>query len=153
VRNAPMYAAGGTVYVYLIYGMHQCFNVVTEPAGFGAAVLIRAIQPLDGLAAMRALRGAQCPDRDLCRGPGRLAQAFAITRALSGLSMLLPESPITITDGDPIDDGAVARTPRIGVGGDARAKTVCWRWIANGSKLISGNDLANRARCATDDVL
>jgi DNA-3-methyladenine glycosylase len=131
-RNAPMYADGGTAYVYFVYGMHHCFNVVTEPAGQGAAVLIRAVEPLAGVAHMRARRGQQHADRALCNGPGKLAQAFGIDRALSGHDMLQQNSEVFVVLGENVADASVVCTARIGVGGDSLAKTRLWRWLVVG---------------------
>jgi DNA-3-methyladenine glycosylase len=101
-RNASMFLAAGRAYVYRIYGMHWCLNVVTGPAGVGEAVLVRALEPLAGLAAMQARRGARVKERELCRGPGRLCQAFGITGDEDGLALargalrlLPPESGFT----------------------------------------------------------
>ncbi len=127
-RNAPMYLRGGHAYVYLTYGLHHCFNVVTDRAGFGAAVLVRAIQPLSGLDVMRAQRnGAR--ERDLANGPGKMCQALAIDRSLSGLDMLAPGAPVFIAAGDSVDNAAIHTSPRIGVGGDALAKSRPWRFV------------------------
>lgn len=104
VRTEPMYAAPGTIYVYLIYGMYQCFNVVSREEGCGEAVLVRALQPTDGIALMEMRRqnkkklGLQKPValRELCRGPGKLVLAMGIERSVhNGLS--LTESNLYIT--------------------------------------------------------
>ena len=84
LRNRSMFLAPGHAYVYLIYGIHHCFNVVTGPPGTGEAVLIRALEPLVGMGTMRARRGIRTSDRDLCRGPGRLCQALDIDRRDDG---------------------------------------------------------------------
>lgn len=86
-RNASMFLAPGHAYIYLIYGMHLCFNVVTGPPGVGEAVLVRALEPLTGLDAMRARRG-DVGDRDLCNGPGKLVQALGFDRAFDGATLL-----------------------------------------------------------------
>ncbi len=85
-RNAMMFKAPGHCYVYLIYGMYHCVNVVSDPVGVGSAVLIRAIEPLEGVDVMRRRRGLGriVKERDLARGPGRLCQALGITRAFLG---------------------------------------------------------------------
>jgi len=98
-RNGAMFMEAGRGYVYLIYGLHLCFNVVTGAAGDGEAVLIRALEPLEGVAQMRARRGGSVSDRDLARGPGRLTRAMGITREndrgplLDGGSLRLLERP------------------------------------------------------------
>ena len=112
-RNASMFEAAGAGYVYLIYGMHLCFNVVTGAAGQGEAVLIRALEPLEGLDAMRRRRGGRASDRDLCRGPGRLAQALGIERADDG-GALLARGRIRLIDRSAAP-AAVEVGPRIGI--------------------------------------
>ncbi len=112
-RNASMFEAAGAGYVYLIYGMHLCFNVVTGAAGEGEAVLIRALEPLEGLEAMRSRRGDRVGDRDLCRGPGRLAQALGIEREDDG-GALLAGGRIQLIDRSAAPS-AVEVGPRIGI--------------------------------------
>lgn len=113
-RNRSMFLAPGHAYVYLIYGMHHCLNVVTARAGVGEAVLVRALEPLAGQSAMRARRGALVSDRDLCRGPGRLCQAFGLTREHDGHDLgvgplrLIPPPP-----GAPRPEPLVG--PRVGI--------------------------------------
>jgi DNA-3-methyladenine glycosylase len=98
-RTTPMFERGGIAYVYLVYGMHHCFNVVTGEAGYPAAVLIRATEPPDD-----GLRAS---------GPGRLTKAFDIDRSLDGATLVGNE--LWIEAGDPVPDDVVKRTPRVGV--------------------------------------
>ena len=87
-RNATMFGAPGLLYVYFTYGMHWCCNPVCGKEGEGVAVLLRALAPLTGLAAMRAARTGCSSDRDLCRGPARLCQALGIGRAQDGIDLV-----------------------------------------------------------------
>ena len=116
-RNESMFSRGGIAYVYFIYGMHWCLNAVTGEPDVANAVLIRALEPVEGLDAMRERRSARSGravrDRDLLRGPARLAEGLGITGALDGHDLALP--PLLIARGDPIADDAVAIGPRIGI--------------------------------------
>jgi DNA-3-methyladenine glycosylase len=134
-RNAPLYGPPGRAYVYLNYGIHHLVNAVTEAEGNPAAVLIRALEPLDGIALMQRRRGrrAGMDASDLCRGPGNLSRALGI--ALNDNRLDLVTSPLTIQDwGLTIDH--VSRGPRIGirVGTDRP-----WRFWATGHPAVSGS--------------
>lgn len=106
-RNTSMFAAPGTLYVYFSYGNHWCLNAVCGPGEAAHAVLLRAAAPVRGLELMRARRVKARRDRDLCAGPGRLGQAFAVDRSLDGTSLL--RGPLRI-----LDDGT-RPPPRPGV--------------------------------------
>lgn len=119
-RNGVMYEAPGHAYVYFIYGMYDMFNVVCQPAGIPEAVLIRAVEPLDGVESMRRRRGVR-RWRDIASGPGKLCRAFAITRAHNGED--LRGSRLWIARGALRSDERQATSRRIGVdyaGRDAR---------------------------------
>ncbi|MCS6843006.1 MAG: DNA-3-methyladenine glycosylase [Caldilineales bacterium] len=128
-RNRAMFGPGGLAYVYLIYGMHHCLNVVTEQEGFPAAVLIRSIVPLEGVEVMQSRR----PGHSLLRladGPGKVCQVLAIDRRLDGHDLTVGEA-LWVEAGSPVPDEAVLRTPRINVGGDERARTLPWRLVVS----------------------
>lgn len=134
LRNRAMYGPGGLAYVYLIYGMHHCLNVVTEAAGFPAAVLIRALEPLEGVAAMEARRGNR-PAHGLTDGPAKLCQALAIDRRLDGHD-LTAGAHLWLEAGRPVPPDDIVATPRVGVRGDQVARTIPWRFID--SKSVRG---------------
>jgi len=115
---------------YFIYGMYWCVNAVTRRAGLPSAVLIRAVEPIEGIEAMRRRRGHR-PDRELTNGPGKLCQAFGITGPLHhGVSLL--SSPLRILEGERIPDDDVAVTPRVGI---SKAVSDPLRWIRKGRDL------------------
>lgn len=134
-RNAPMYGPPGHAYVYFIYGMYHCFNIVTETDGTPAAVLVRALEPLEGLDAMRRHRPNR-DDRDLCNGPGKLCQALAIDRTLNRADLCQGET-IWIEADTPIAAERIATGPRIGVRGDERALGAPWRFFLRGHPNLS----------------
>lgn len=113
-RTWQLFGAPGTAYVYRIYGLHWCVNAVTREEGFGSAVLIRALTPLDGIESMRARRPRARVDADLCNGPGKLCAALGIDRRHDGLP-LTGASAITIARGDTHPDADVLMGPRIGI--------------------------------------
>jgi DNA-3-methyladenine glycosylase len=128
-RNGSMFLPGGHAYVYRSYGVHWCLNVVTGPAEEAEAVLIRALQPLAGLDAMRERRGMD-EERLLCAGPGRLCQALGVTRAHDGLPLDRP--PFELRPAPPGLD--VVTGPRIGI---TKAIELPWRYGLAGSRYLS----------------
>ncbi len=135
-RNASMYGPPGHAYVYLIYGIHHCFNVVTEREGFPAAVLIRALEPLDGLDVMRRRRGGRV-DEELTAGPGRLCEALAIDLQLNGADLCSPEARLFLEAGLPVRDEDVVAGPRINVRGDEAAVRAPWRFHIRANRHVS----------------
>lgn len=111
-RNTPMFGPPGTAYIYLIYGVHYCFNVVTNEEGVGEAVLVRALEPLVGLEMMTRRRGMSNP-RMLASGPGKLCQAMGIGPGLNGLDLTLGP-PLFLAD-DGYATGEIVATTRIGI--------------------------------------
>ena len=148
-RNAPMYGPPGHAYVYLNYGVHPLVNVVTEPEKSPAAILIRALEPLDGIPLMRRRRmrsrtirhkkPARIPDHELCRGPGNLTHAMGISLKDTGIDLL--GDKLYIEDrGHRIEE--ISWSPRIGisVGTDHP-----WRCYAAGHVSVSGR-VSKKAR-------
>ena len=161
-RNRVMFGPPGHAYVYLVYGMYDCLNVVTEPEGFPAALLIRAVEPLEGRDLMRRARighdlarhRGPDPDRDavaaarimsgpphrLASGPGLVGAAFDLDPSWTGLDLCDPASPLRLevapeTDGRP----AIGVTPRIGIDGAGAPWTeVPWRLTLAGHPSVSG---------------
>jgi DNA-3-methyladenine glycosylase len=129
-RNRSMFGPPGHAYVYRSYGIHWCLNLVCDEPGRAEAVLVRALEPTDGLEAMRARRGGQPDDRLLCAGPGRLCQALGITSAHDGLP--LDRAPFELRAAPPGVE--VVRGPRIGL---TRAVEEPWRYALAGSRYLS----------------
>jgi DNA-3-methyladenine glycosylase len=111
-RNEALFGPPGLWYVYLSYGMHWCANLVCQRAGLASAVLLRALEPLEGLDVMRRRRGPM-PDRQLCAGPGRLCQALGIRRSLDGIPMAT--GPVVVLRGEALPEASILATPRIGI--------------------------------------
>jgi DNA-3-methyladenine glycosylase len=131
-RTHVLFGPPGTAYVYRSYGIHALLNAVCEPEGVGAAVLIRALEPLTGLAAMRARRGLERPV-DLCSGPGKLTQALGI--GLEHNASDLAAGPIRILGAAPgWEEPEIIRGTRIGI---TKAADLPWRFCAAGSRSVS----------------
>ena len=131
-RNRSLFLEPGHAYVYLAYGVSYMLNVSSEAPGIGAGVLIRALEPLEGLPIMRQNRGVE-PLRDLTRGPGRLAAALRIDRSLDGLD-LCQDGPLWLGCGER-EPGEIGRSVRIGISRDADRLL---RFYARGSPFVSG---------------
>lgn len=132
-RSEVMFERAGRLYVYFTYGMHYCCNVVTGPDGHGAAVLIRAVEPLAGQSVMERRRGGRRA-RELTNGPAKFCQAFGIDRAMNGhdlaenpLKLLIPQEPVYATED-------IIQTTRIGI---TQAKDVPWRFYVRGNPYVS----------------
>ena len=134
-RNATMFGPAGGLYVYFTYGMHWCANAVVETDGVAAAVLLRALCPLEGLDAMRSARGPTARrDRDLCSGPAKLTQAMGIDGALDGADLVAADRGVTIVDdGQPPPPNPVL-TSRIGL---SRGAHLPWRFYVAGVADVS----------------
>lgn len=116
-RNEVMFGPPGYAYVYFTYGMHWMLNVVTEEEGFPAAVLLRAIQPVEGIETMRVLRqakGRPRSDRELASGPARLTQALSIDKVFNGADLVAGKD-LWLEQGEPLPEEGVERGPRIGI--------------------------------------
>ena len=132
-RTTVMFGPAGFAYVYVIYGLHHCLNAVTEPEGYPAAVLIRAVQPREGLDLMRARRRKQEISL-LASGPGRLCQAFGIERGLSGVDLCGDTLFIEDHHVSPAD---IVATTRIGVDYAGPWKDMPWRFYIAGHPGVS----------------
>lgn len=134
LRNRAMFGPPGHAYVYFIYGNHFCLNVVTGAVGDGQAVLIRAIEPLEGIEVMQARR-RRTAVTELTNGPGKLCQALAIDRRLDGHDLTLGETLWLERGAPPIE--AIATGPRVGVRGDEAALAAPWRFYLAGNPFVS----------------
>ena len=130
-----MYQPGGVAYVYLIYGMYSCFNVVAGPEGFPEAVLIRSAQPVEGGELMTARRRGAA-EKNLLTGPGKLCQGMDITRKLYGVP-LWREGELFLAEGIPAAEEEIAAGPRINVDYAGEAAQWPYRFVIRGSRYLS----------------
>ena len=129
-RSRIMAGPPGIAYVYFTYGNHYCLNVVTEPEGRAAAVLLRGVEPVEGIHLMAARRGTAQP-RLLASGPGRLTQAMGVTRRQNGWDLTRP--PLFVADGRP-GQRRIATSPRVGI---RRAADRPWRFYLRENPFVS----------------
>lgn len=130
-RNRVMFGRAGIAYVYFTYGMHHCFNVVTEEPGVACAVLVRALEPLEGIELMRARRGRD-EVRQLCGGPARLVQAMGITGEMNGIN--ITRGPLYLARGKGILENEITVTTRVGI---SQAADLLLRFYITGSRFVS----------------
>jgi DNA-3-methyladenine glycosylase len=128
-RNEAMFGEAGTLYVYRIYGIHHCANIVTEDAGRGAAVLLRALEPLAGIEWMQQQRGTNAL-QVLCSGPGKLAQSLAFSPSENGASLLQPDLFLLPADTSP----EVCVSARVGI---SKAVDLPLRFFVAGNRFVS----------------
>jgi len=131
-RTEALYGPPGDSYVYFIYGMYWCFNAVTREEGLPSAVLVRALEPLDGVSLMRRRRPCAKTVTDLTNGPGKLCAALGIVGSMSARS--LQRKPLVLREGERVPEGRVSVTTRIGI---TRAADWPMRWIVNGNRFVS----------------
>lgn len=131
-RNAPMFEDPGFAYVYFTYGMHFCLNAVAHTPKVPGAVLLRAVEPIEGMDLMRRRRGS-VRDRDLARGPGRLTQSFGLGRDHNRLDLTRP--PLYLCAGERYPEEAVTAGPRVGLGVTQDGRP--WRFRVTGSPWVS----------------
>lgn len=145
-RNRALFGSPGRAYVYFSYGLHHLLNCVTEEEGFPAAVLLRALEPEEGLKTMTRLRGGtgqgrgrqgERPPSWLAGGPARLCQALDIDLRLNGVDLVLHDG-LLLEEGEPPGRRAITATPRIGIDyAEARDRLAPWRFVAKASPCLS----------------
>ena len=136
-RNAAMWGPPGHAYVYFVYGMHHCVNVVTRAVGVPEAVLIRALEPVAGIELMRTRRAAPtAPPWRLCRGPGSLTRALGITRAEDASDLV--QGRLRVLDAAAVPTRLIARTSRIGIAYAGIDAARPWRFAVRDHPAVSG---------------
>lgn len=133
-RTSVMFGPPGRAYVYMIYGFYFCLNVVTEPAGYPAAVLIRALEPLENVEVMRRLRKYPAHDSNIASGPGKLCMAMSIDKQLNGADLL--DAEIWLEDRD-LEAGPIRTSPRVGVDYAGEYKDKPWRFYVDCNPHVS----------------
>ena len=133
-RTSIMFGPPGYAYVYMIYGFYFCLNVVTELTGYPAAVLIRAVEPLENVDLMRQLRNNPERETNIASGPGKLCMAMSIDKQLNGADLL--GTTIWIEDRK-LDPGPIRTSPRVGVDYAGEYKDKPWRFYVHGSPHVS----------------
>ena len=136
-RTSVMFEEGGTAYVYLCYGIHEMFNIVTNKTGVPHAILIRAVEPIEGIDFMLRRTGKKVFNETLTRGPGNVGKAFGFHRSQCGLSLQSDELYIA-DDGYKVDKKLIVASPRIGVDYAGEDALLDYRLYIKGNKFVSG---------------
>jgi DNA-3-methyladenine glycosylase len=136
-RTTVMFGEGGVAYVYLCYGIHQMFNIVTNVKGTAHAILIRAVEPMEGVDIMLQRTGKKTLDHTLTRGPGNVGKAFGFHTSQCGLSLQSKELYIG-DDGFILNKASIATSPRIGVGYAGEHALLDYRFYIKGNPYVSG---------------
>lgn len=137
-RTETIFQRGGISYVYLCYGIHHLFNVVTGPKDTAHAILIRALEPLGGIPIMQERRGLSVPESRLTNGPGKLCQALGITKALDGVDLTGQEnSKVWLEKGISVDPSEIVASKRVGIDYAEEWKEKLWRFYINGNLHVS----------------
>ncbi|MEO1517598.1 MAG: DNA-3-methyladenine glycosylase [Bacteroidota bacterium] len=140
-RTSVMFLEGGHAYIYLCYGIHHLFNIVTGPEGMAHAILIRAIEPLGSIEPMLRRRGFEQVRPQLTAGPGVLTKALGINKSYTGTDMTLPDSPFWIEDdGWKVSEEQILASPRVGI--DYAEECIDWPWRFR----IKGNRWTSKAK-------
>ena len=129
-RTDVMFGPAGRLYVYFTYGMHYCMNVVVGPEGYGAAALIRAVEPINGEDFLARRRPK--PGIELTNGPAKLCQALEVDKSMNGHD--LTDRPLVLEPKPPLDDAAIVATPRVGI---SKAIDMPWRFCEAGNSYLS----------------
>lgn len=143
-RNSVMFGPAGFAYVYFTYGMHYCLNIVSGTDGHGQAVLIRALEPLEGINIMqqnRHLQGVTLKMKELTNGPAKLCQALKIDKSLNGHDITMP--PLLLLPGELVPNSQVVQTTRIGITNDTHRK---WRFYIKNNPFVSKPISGSRRR-------
>jgi DNA-3-methyladenine glycosylase len=133
-RTSVMFGPPGHAYIYMIYGFYFCLNVVTEPLGYPAAVLIRAVEPLENVDLMRELRNNPVRETNIASGPGKVCMAMSIDKQLNGADLV--GTTIWIEDRK-LDPGPIRTSPRVGVDYAGEYREKLWRFFVDGSPHVS----------------
>jgi len=136
-RTSVIFEEGGTAYVYLCYGIHEMFNIVTNKNGIAHAILIRAVDPMEGIDIMLRRTGKKVFNETLTRGPGNVGKAFGFHRSQCGLSLQSDELYIA-DDGYKVDKKLIVASPRIGVDYAGEDALLDYRLYIKGNKFVSG---------------